>query len=101
MYANCSATAQRGALDWKPKFKAATLPVFHDLYERVRSGAETQRVIDSCGGPNYQEDLGKELAEIRDSEMWRAGKATRDLRPTEPARAIDASTKGIGGRGEN
>jgi ketol-acid reductoisomerase len=101
MYANCSATAQRGALDWKPKFKEATLPVFRDLYERVRSGAETQRVIESCGGPNYQEELGKELAEIHDSEMWRAGKATRDLRPKEAARVIDANTKGIGGRGEN
>jgi ketol-acid reductoisomerase len=101
MYANCSATAQRGALDWKPKFKAATLPVFRDLYNRVRSGAETQRVIESCGGPDYQEMLGKELGEIRDSEMWRAGKATRDLRPKEPARDIDAGTRGVGGRGEN
>ncbi len=101
MYANCSATAQRGALDWKPKFKAATLPVFRELYDRVRSGAETQRVIESCGGPNYQEQLGKELAEIRDSEMWQAGKATRDLRPKEAAKEITADTKGVGGRGEN
>ncbi len=101
MYANCSATAQRGALDWKPKFKAATLPVFRELYKRVRSGAETQRVLESCGGPDYQEKLGKELGEIGDSEMWRAGKATRDLRPKEPARDIDASTRGVGGRGEN
>jgi len=50
MYSNCSATAQRGALDWKPKFKKAVLPVFKDLYERVASGAETARVIRSCGG---------------------------------------------------
>ena len=101
MYANCSATAQRGALDWKPKFKAAVLPVFEELYERVRSGAETKRVIETCGAPDYQEQLGKELAEIRDSEMWRAGAATRSLRPHEAAREITGDTKGVGGRGTN
>ncbi|OGV69119.1 MAG: ketol-acid reductoisomerase [Lentisphaerae bacterium RIFOXYB12_FULL_65_16] len=101
MYANCSATAQRGALDWKPKFKAAVLPVFKDLYERVKTGKETARVIESCGAPNYQEQLAKELAEIGNSEMWTAGKATRDLRPKEQAKAISAGTKGVGGRGEN
>ena len=101
MYANCSATAQRGALDWKPKFKAATLPVFEELYQRVKSGAETRRVMESCGGPNYQEQLTKELQEIGNSEMWLAGKATRDLRPKEAARQIGADTKGVGGRGAN
>ncbi len=98
MYANCSATAQRGALDWQPKFKAAVLPVFEDLYERVANGAETQRVLDSCGAPDYQQGLAQELAEIRDSELWRAGKATRSLRPTEAAKEITAATKGVGGR---
>ncbi|RMF83062.1 MAG: ketol-acid reductoisomerase, partial [Nitrospirae bacterium] len=44
MYANCSATAQRGALDWKPRFKEATLPVFRELYQRVKDGSETRRV---------------------------------------------------------
>ena len=101
MYANCSATAQRGALDWKPKFRAATLPVFKELYDRVKSGAETARVIESCGKPDYQQQLDKELKEIADSEMWRAGAATRSLRPKEPAHAITADTKGIGGRGKN
>ncbi len=101
MYANCSATAQRGALDWKPKFKAATLPVFKELYERVKSGAETKRVIETCGAPNYQEQLGKELAEIRDSEMWRAGKATRDLRPDDQTKQIGGQAKGVGGRSTN
>ena len=101
MYANCSATAQRGALDWKPKFKAATLPVFEELYKRVRSGAETKRVIESCGAENYQDQLAKELAEIGNSEMWRAGKATRSLRPKEKAREIGADTKGVAGRGAN
>lgn len=98
MYANCSATAQRGALDWKPKFKEATLPVFKDLYESVASGKETERVLTSCSAPDYQDQLGKELAEIGNSEMWQAGKATRSLRPTEAAKEITADTKGVGGR---
>jgi ketol-acid reductoisomerase len=101
MYSNCSATAQRGALDWKPKFKAAVLPVFHWLYDRVASGKETARVLESCGGPDYQQQLGKELAELGNSELWRAGKATRALRPKEPARVISADTKGVGGRDSN
>ncbi len=101
MYSNCSATAQRGALDWKPKFKAAVLPVFNELYQRVKSGAETARVLESCGAPDYQQQLSKELAEIGNSEMWLAGKATRSLRPTEPAKAISADTKGVAGRGSN
>lgn len=98
MYANCSATAQRGALDWKPKFKQAVMPVFNELYKRVESGAETRRVIRMCGRPDYQERLGKELAIMGNSEMWRAGKTTRDLRPKEKAREISRSTKGLGGR---
>ena len=101
MYANCSATAQRGALDWKPKFKAATLPVFKELYARVKSGDETKRVIETCGAANYQEQLGKELAEIHDSEMWRAGKATRSLRPENQPSKFDTKAKGVGGRGTN
>jgi ketol-acid reductoisomerase len=98
MYANCSATAQRGALDWKPRFKAATLPIFKELYERVASGAETRRVIEICGRPDYREILGKELAEIHDSEMWRTGQATRDLRPKEPEKANVKTAKGTAGR---
>jgi len=101
MYANCSATAQRGALDWRPKFRDATLPVFQELYRRVASGEETKRVLESTGGPNYQADLQKELAELGGSELWRAGKATRSLRPKEPAKTINADTKGVAGRGSN
>ena len=86
MYANCSATAQRGALDWKPKFRKAVKPVFDELYKRVASGAETKRVLQSCGRPDYQEQLTKELNVMANSEMWRAGKATRALRPKEPAK---------------
>jgi ketol-acid reductoisomerase len=101
MYMNCSATAQRGALDWKPKFKKAVLPLFEELYGRVAGGIETKRVIDSVGGPDYREVLGKELAEIHNSEMWRAGKTTRDLRPKEPEKANVKTAKGIGGRQSN
>lgn len=101
MYSNCSATAQRGALDWRPKFREATLPVFKELYRRVASGEETARVLASTGGPNYQAELQKELAELGNSELWQAGKATRSLRPKEPARVVTADTKGIAGRGQN
>ncbi len=98
MFANCSATAQRGALDWKPKFKKATLPVFDELYKSVKSKKEAARVMRSCGKPNYKDQLTKELNRIRDSEMWRAGKAVRALRPKNKAVAITKNTKGIGGR---
>ncbi len=101
MYSNCSATAQRGALDWRPRFRQAVAPVFELLYDRVASGKECARVLESTGGPNYQQELGKELAELGNSELWRAGKATRALRPKETARAISAETKGIGGRSQN
>src|SRR3954470_1165065 len=101
MYANCSATAQRGALDWKPRFKKAVLPVFKELYRRVKTGEECTRVLTACGKANYQQQLTKELNTLGNSEMWRAGKAVRSLRPREAARAIVKGTKGIAGRGKN
>ena len=81
MYANCSTTAQRGALDWYKRFKDAVKPVFEELYEKVKAGEETARVLEANSRPNYQEKLEKELAEIRNSEMWEAGAAVRSLRP--------------------
>ena len=81
MYANCSATAQRGALDWKPKFRDATLPVFKDLYARVKSGEETKVVLDKTSGADYKDHLEVELKELRESEMWQAGATVRQLRP--------------------
>lgn len=81
MYANCSTTAQRGALDWKPKFKAATLPVFKELYQSVVSGRETEITLKANSAPDYQEKLTAELMEIHESEMWKAGSAVRSLRP--------------------
>jgi ketol-acid reductoisomerase len=101
MYSNCSATAQRGALDWRPKFKKATLPVFKELYDSVRTGKETKRVLSSCGKKNYKELLDKELAVLGESEMWRAGKAARSLRPKEKAKEITKDTKGVTGRKGN
>jgi ketol-acid reductoisomerase len=100
MYSNCSATAQRGALDWKPRFKEAVLPTFNELYKKVKDGTETRRVISACSQPDYQVKLNEELAIIHNSEMWQAGAAVRSLRPKEPQRTITAETKGIGGRGE-
>ena len=81
MYANCSTTAQRGALDWRHKFRDAVAPVFDDLYQQVSSGAEAVRVIEKNADPDYRKKLEEELAEIRDSEMWQAGATVRKLRP--------------------
>jgi len=81
MYANCSTTAQRGALDWRHKFRDTVAPLFEKLYESVVSGEETRIVLETNSAPDYMEKLGKELDEIRLSEMWKAGTAVRSLRP--------------------
>ncbi|KAJ2667224.1 Bifunctional acetohydroxyacid reductoisomerase [Coemansia sp. RSA 1199] len=81
MYANCSVTAQRGALDWHQKFYDASLPVFKDLYESVKNGTESQRALDKNSQADYRESLEVELEEIRQSEIWRAGETVRSLRP--------------------
>jgi len=81
MYSNCSTTAQRGALDWSPKFRDAVIPVFDELYARVISGDETRRVLETNSAPDYREKLQKELDVMGNSEMWQAGTAVRSLRP--------------------
>jgi ketol-acid reductoisomerase len=81
MYANCSTTAQRGALDWWKKFRDAVAPVFKDLYDNVAAGEEAQRSIDSNGQSDYRVKLEAELKELHDSEMWQAGQTVRGLRP--------------------
>ena len=81
MYANCSTTAQRGALDWWKKFRDATKPVFEDLYESVASGNEAQISIDANSKPDYRAGLEAELKELRESEMWRTGAVVRSIRP--------------------
>jgi len=81
MYANCSTTAQRGALDWWKKFRDASKPVFEELYSEVAAGNEAQRSIDSNSKDDYREKLEVELTELRESEMWQAGQTVRTLRP--------------------
>jgi len=80
MYANCSATAQRGALDWRHKFREAVLPVFNDLYKSVKTGNETRIVLERTSSKNYKNELEAELKEMRESEMWQAGEQVRKLR---------------------
>jgi ketol-acid reductoisomerase len=80
MFGNCSVTAQRGALDWKGKFREATLPVLNDLYDSVASGAEARRTIERGSTPNYRKELEAELKEVRDSELWQTGATVRELR---------------------
>jgi ketol-acid reductoisomerase len=81
MFSNCSTTAQRGALDWAPKFRDAVAPLFDELYQSVLSGVETKRVLEANSAPDYREKLQKELDVIKNSEMWQAGAAVRSLRP--------------------
>ncbi len=81
MYANCSTTAQRGALDWRHKFRDAVAPVFVDLYDQVADGREAQVTIDANSKPDYRVKLEEELKEIRESELWKAGAQVRKLRP--------------------
>lgn len=81
MYANCSTTAQRGALDWWKRFRDATLPVFKELYQEVASGNEAQISINSNSKKDYRAKLEVELQELRNSEMWKTGEVVRSLRP--------------------
>jgi ketol-acid reductoisomerase len=81
MYASCSTTAQRGALDWKDRFRDATAPVFDALYESVISGEETRITLAANSAPDYKQKLDAELKTIRESEIWQAGAVVRSLRP--------------------
>jgi ketol-acid reductoisomerase len=81
MFSNCSTTAQRGALDWAPRFRDAVVPLFDELYQKVTSGAETRRVLEANSAPDYRAKLDRELAVIHNSEMWQTGAKVRALRP--------------------
>ena len=81
MYANCSTTAQRGALDWWKKFRNAVYPVFEELYDSVESGQETRITINANRKEDYRKNLEKELQELRESELWKTGAEVRKLRP--------------------
>ncbi len=85
MYANCSTTAQRGALDWMGPFHDAIKPVMRRLYESVKSGNEAQISIDSNSKPDYREKLNEELRQLRESEMWQTAATVRGLRPENKA----------------
>src|SRR5205807_1119979 len=87
MYANCSTTAQRGALDWFQRFRDAARPVFEELYQKVERGDETRRVLEANSRKDYREQLEKELKAIADSEMWQAGTVVRSLRPERAAKS--------------
>ena len=91
MFANCSVTAQRGALDWKGRFREATLPVLNELYDSVASGAEARRTIERGTTPNYRQELDAELKEVRDSELWQTGATVRELRSKSVEKAVAAS----------
>jgi ketol-acid reductoisomerase len=81
MYANCSTTAQRGALDWRHRFRDAVTPLFDELYQSVSSGDEARIVIETCSADDYRERLEQELSDLANEEIWRAGKQVRSLRP--------------------
>jgi ketol-acid reductoisomerase len=81
MFSNCSTTAQRGALDWSPRFRDAVAPVFDDLYRKVTSGEETKRVLEANSAADYREKLDAELDVLKNSEMWQTGATVRSLRP--------------------
>ena len=101
MFKNCSATAQHGALKWRPIFKEANLPVFDRLYKSVVAGTERAELLRDCGAEDYKEKLDAQLDEMGNSEMWQAGKACRSLRPAEKARQDAASAVGTTGRASN
>lgn len=79
MYAACSTTARRGALDWAPIFEKANVPIFEKLYQSVKDGTETRKSLEFNGRKTYRQDLARELAEIDSQEIWRAGKSISEL----------------------
>lgn len=81
MYANTSTTAQRGALDWRHKFRDRLEPLFEELYDSVKSGREAEIVIEANKKDDYRVKLEEELKEVRESELWQAGRQVRQLRP--------------------
>jgi ketol-acid reductoisomerase len=89
MYANTSVTAQRGALDWRHKFRDLNQPLFEELYNSVETGKEAEIVIEAGSQSDYREKLEAELKEINDSELWQAGAEVRKLRPENAKAGIE------------
>ena len=77
MFEACSTTARRGAIDWTPRFKDALKPVFNQLYDSVKTGEETKRSLEYNSQPDYRQRYEAEMEEIRNLEIWRAGKSVR------------------------
>ncbi len=97
MYANCSTTAQRGALDWFQRFCDANKPVFEQLYESVRSGKETEITLAANSRPDYREGLSAELKKVADDEIWQIGKIVRELRPeSKGSKQLSGAAAGVG-----
>jgi len=80
MYKNCSTTAQRGAIDWYPKFEKVLKPVINELYDSVYDGTEVKRVLEQGEDIKYRKKLDNELQIISNMEIWRTGKTVRELR---------------------
>jgi len=97
MYANCSTTAQRGALDWFQRFCDANKPVFEQLYESVRSGNETRITLEANSRPDYRERLAEELKKVDEDEIWQIGKIVRQLRPeSKGQKQLTGAAAGVG-----
>jgi hypothetical protein len=97
MYANCSTTAQRGALDWFQRFCDANKPVFEQLYESVKTGKETAITLAANSRPDYHQRLTQELQDVANDEIWRIGKIVRELRPeNKNARQLTGAAAGVG-----
>ena len=95
MYAACSTTARRGAIDWSGKFKDTLKPVFNELYDSVKDGKETQRSLEFNSQPDYREKYEQEMKAIRELEIWRAGKAVRYVRSSRHL-SIEPLTSTVG-----
>ena len=92
MYAACSTTARRGAIDWSGRFKDTLKPVFNDLYDSVEAGTETKRSLEFNSQPDYREKYEQEMKEIRELEIWRAGKAVRYILSSPPVSSTQAKS---------
>ena len=92
MYANCSTTAQRGALDWAPRFESALKPLIEECYQSVVRGDEARIVIGANSDEGYRDRLNAELRTMAGQELWEAGRVLREFRP-------ERQSKPAGGQG--
>lgn len=62
----------------------ATSDVFEELYESVRQGGETRKVLAANSRADYRAILDDELVRVSESELERAGALVRDRRGQAP-----------------